>query len=99
MPAYTIIWSPKAKITHYKILEYLEQNWTIKELTTFIARTEEVIGHIQQNPFLFPYSKESDAYKCIFIPQVSLFYRIKEQNIELLIFWDNRQNPAKLKLK
>ncbi len=59
MPAHPITWSPKARITYYKILEYLEENWTTKELTAFI----------------------------------------KEQNIELLIFWDNRQDPAKLKLK
>jgi len=98
MPSHIITWSPKARITYYKILEYLEGNWTIKEITFFITRTEEVLGHIQKNPFLFPYSKESDAFKCVFIPQVSLFYRLKEQQIELLIFWDNRQDPAKLNL-
>jgi plasmid stabilization system protein ParE len=96
MASYTIVWSPKARITHYKILEYLERNWTPTEILNFIERTGQVIEHISQNPLHYPYSKESDSYKCVFIPQVSLFYRLKQDHIELLIFWDNRQNPAKL---
>jgi len=98
MSAYIVIWSPNARITYYRILEYLEQNWTIKEIEAFINRTEQVIKHINQSPLHYPYSKLSDSYRCVFIKQVSLFYRIKQQEIELLIFWDNRQDPAKLLL-
>jgi len=100
MSSYTITWSPNARITYYKILEYLEQNWTMKEIKTFIERTEQVIDHISQHPLHYPYSKESDTYKCVFISQVSLFYRlrIKSNEIELLVFWDNRRDPAKLLL-
>lgn len=50
MAAYSIIWSPTAKISYYKILEYLNDNWTIKELEAFVKRTEEVIDHIYKNP-------------------------------------------------
>lgn len=97
--SYIIIWSPKAQITFHKVLEYLEENWSGKEITAFADRTEQVIKHIIENPHHYPYSKKSDSFKCVFLPQISLFYRLKEQQIELLIFWDNRQNPAKLKLK
>jgi plasmid stabilization system protein ParE len=96
MSSYNIIWSPKAKITYYQVLEYLELNWTIKEIKSFINRTDYVIEHISQTPFHYPYSLKGDTYKCVPIKQVSLFYRIKQQEIELLLFWDNRQNPAKL---
>jgi|GEM_PF-2342542 len=33
-----------------------------------------------------------------FVKQVSLYYRLKGQTIELLTFWDNRQDPSSLKL-
>jgi plasmid stabilization system protein ParE len=99
MSSYTIIWSPEAEITYLKILEYLEENWTIKEMESFINRSEQVIEHISQYPNHYPYSKGSDSYKCVFISQVSLFYRLKDRQIEMLIFWDNRQDPAKLILK
>jgi hypothetical protein len=32
------------------------------------------------------------------IKQVSIYYRIKKSEIELLAFWDNRKTPKKLKL-
>jgi hypothetical protein len=47
---------------------------------------------------LFPYSKEGGIHKCVLVKQVSLFYRIKANNVELLVFWDTRQDPAKLVL-
>jgi len=97
MTVYPITWSPLARITYFKILEYLAGNWTLTVLEHFIDRTEEVINHIYENPLLYPYSKESDTHKCVLVKQVSLFYRVKQGRVELLIFWDNRQDPAKLK--
>lgn len=94
----SVTWSPTAKRTYYQILEYLDKNWTQKELTAFITRTEEAIGSICTNPLLYPYSKESDTHKCVLVKQVSLFYRKQKSDIELLVFWDNRQDPSKLVL-
>ena len=98
MVSYTVIWSPSARITYYQILEYLLEKWTAKELEAFIDRTEEVINHICLNPLLYSYSTESDTHKCVLVKQVSLFYRVKTNAVELLVFWDNRQDPAKLHL-
>ena len=44
MSDYPIIWSPKAKITYYHILEYIEENWTAKELRAFVNRTKQVLN-------------------------------------------------------
>jgi len=98
MNSYSVTWSPTARLTYYRILEYLAENWTIKEIESFIDRTEEVINHICNNHLLYPYSIESDTYKCVVVKQVSLFYRVKTDSIELLVFWDNRQEPSKLRL-
>jgi plasmid stabilization system protein ParE len=98
MGYYPIIWSPVAKSSYYNILEYLEHHWTVKEIEVFFNRTEEVLEHISINPLLFPYSKEGGIHKCVLVKQVSLFYRIKANNVELLLFWDTRQDPAKLVL-
>lgn len=97
MASYSVIWSPTARLTYYKILEYLDENWTMRELQSFIDRTEEVINHICDNPLLYPYSNESNIHKCVVVKQISLFYRVKENAIELLVFWDNRQDPAKIR--
>jgi plasmid stabilization system protein ParE len=95
---YSIIWSPTAKLSYYNILEYLEDKWTQKEILAFVKRTEQVINHIYNNPSLYPYSVESDTHKSVVVTQITLFYRVKDNVIELLIFWDSRQDLAKIAL-
>lgn len=96
--SYPVAWSPRSKITYYNILSYLEEKWTNKEINAFIGRTEEVIEFVKANPFLYAYSKESDTYKSVLTKQITLFYRVKGDGVELLIFWDTRQDSSKLKL-
>ena len=96
--SYSVAWSPSARVTYFQILDYLDEKWTVKEIEAFINRTEEVINYISDNPLLYPYSKESDTHKCVVIKQVSLFYRVRSNTIELLVFWDNRQDPDELLL-
>ena len=96
MQYYSLKWSPTAKITYLQILEYLETNWTKKELKSFIGRTQKVIEYICDRPLLYSYSKEGNIHKCIVAKKVSLFYRIEGTEIQLLVFWDNRQSPEKL---
>ncbi len=91
-------WSTTAKRTYFQIVEYLLEKWTKEEAEGFILRVEKVLEYIQENPFLYPYSKTSDTFKCVVVKQVSLFYRLKPDQVELLVFWDNRQDPSKLKL-
>jgi hypothetical protein len=35
-----IIWSPQSEETFYKVVEYLQENWTENELNNFIIATE-----------------------------------------------------------
>ena len=96
MTTYTVIWSPTARLSYYKVIEYLIEKWTFNELEAFIDRTEEVITHICNNPLLYPYSVKGNAHKCVVVKQISLFYIVRDDIIELLVFWDNRQDPDKL---
>ena len=93
---YSVVWSPKALRSYSQVLEYLQENWTEKEKLNFINRTELVLFNISQNPSLYPYLATHIAYKAIITKQVSLLYHLKGTSVELLMFWDNRQNPDKL---
>jgi len=97
---YKIVWSPSAQTSYFKILNYLEEHWSTNEVAAFINRTEEIINFIKNRPSLFQYSKSSNTHKCVLTKQVSLFYRINTSSdqIELLLFWDNRQDPENLPL-
>lgn len=68
--SYTIIWSPRARTTYYQILDYLDENWTFREIEQFIDRTEQALSHISRNPALYQHSAGKDIYKCVLVKQV-----------------------------
>jgi hypothetical protein len=96
-----VIWSAKAKVTFFKVLDYLDKNWTHKEILQFVQKTEIIIRALKKNPGIFPYSlKYKNIQKAIVDKNNSFFYKVEKENnkIYLLTFFDNRQNPARLKL-
>lgn len=96
-----VVWTAKAKNTFFNVLDFLEINWTIKEIIQFNLRTEIVINAIKKNPGIFPVSaKQNMVRKAIIDKNNSLFYKVDIYNnkIYLLTFFDNRQNPDSLKL-
>ena len=95
--ALKIKWSKKAKNRYQNIIEYLNDNWTEKEVIKFIQRTDSLIKTIAANPLSFQASSKKDIRKAVIGKQNSLFYRIDNDHIYLLTFWDNCQNPAKSK--
>jgi len=97
-----VVWSARAKITYFDILDYLENNWTKKELIRFNQRTEIILKAITKNPGIFPVSsKHKKIRKAVIDKNNSCFYKIDSYNkkIYLLTFFDNRRNPEKLTLK
>lgn len=95
-----ISWTPTAHYTYFKVLEYLSKEWTVKEVASFIDKTEHTIAQIAENPQMFKASKKKKSIRKGFITEYnSIYYRIKprKKEIELLTFWDNRQNPLKIK--
>ena len=96
-----IIWSAKARITFFMVLDYLEKNWSKTEITQFNNKTEIVIQAIQKNPDIFVCSsKHNNIRRAIIDKNNSFFYHVDKNNrkIYLLTFFDNRQNPESLKL-
>ena len=93
--AYKIIWSPEAEKTFDEVIEYLQNNWTKKEIKNFIKKTEEIILILHNNPYLFRGSEKVSIYEALIGKQNLLIYQINEskKKVELLNFWDTRQNP------
>ncbi len=93
-----IVWTPVAVETYHSLVQYLALEWGDLSKTKFLNEVEWVVDLISQNPEMF---KRSTRYKNIRIgylsKQCSLIYRIKPDEIELLLFWDNRQDAKKMK--
>ena len=93
-----ISWTPTAKKTYFAVLDYLEETWTEKEVQNFIHEVNTLLNQIAQNPEMFKSSlKMKDIRKGFITKHNSLYYRIKprKKELELLTFWDNRQDPEK----
>lgn len=73
----TIVWSAKAKITFLNVLDYLNENWTKKEIIQFNQRTQITINAIRKNPNIFPASiKSKEIRKAIIDKNNSFYYKI-----------------------
>jgi len=95
-----IIWTPEAKQTFNSNIEYLINEWGDQVASDFLDRVDEVISKIKSNPNLFPVINEIDSiHRCVVVKQITLYYRIiSKDEIYLMTFWNNYQNPEFLRL-
>ena len=97
---YKILWTDNALKELQKTVEYLEEHWTEKELRNLAANLEKTLNLISNNPYLFQASEiKKDVRRAVILKLNTLYYRINENNVEILSFFSNRQNPKKRKLK
>lgn len=95
--AYQIIFSEEAKIQLQSIFNYLLNNWSDKVATDFIIKVDEILFLISLNPKLYPQTKKRKGIrKCVVTKQTSLYYHLLKNEIEIITFFDNRQNPNKI---
>ena len=100
--AYKVIWAPEAVHTFDNIIDYLSENWSAKEISKFIDDAEHTISLLEKNPFLFRGSSKQNVHEALITKHNLLLYQIIEtsQRVELMSFWDTRQNPkSKFKKK
>ncbi|MFZ4671529.1 MAG: type II toxin-antitoxin system RelE/ParE family toxin [Flavobacterium sp.] len=97
---YKILWTDFALKELKNTIEYLEENWTEKELQILTLNIEETLKLISQNPELFQVSEiKKDIRRAIILSHNTMYYRVKNNQIEIISFFSNRQNPKKRKLK
>ena len=97
--ALKIRWTPEAEDNFASIINYLEHEWTEKEIRKFAKKTQKIILQISNNPKMFKDTGKEEIRKAVITKQTSLFYHIDDAAnlITLLSFWDNRKNPKSLK--
>lgn len=91
-----VIWSPTAKEEYAAILEYVDGNYGTGSALKLLDQTEKIINQITEFPNIYEASQKGNVRKAVITKQTSVIFRIKKEQIEILHFWDNRQNPEKL---
>jgi len=90
-----IVWTQKALSSYFIILDYLQAEWGAKVLQDFIIKTEHILNQILEYPKMHESSEQFRNVRKAFLTKHNLlFYKIKprKKEIELLIFWDTRQD-------
>jgi toxin YoeB len=94
-----IIWSNNAKNELRKVLEfYNERNGSKKYSLKILAETEGLLKTLSKSEFI---GRLASNKKTRVIPMkvYLIFYEINENSIEIVSFWDNRQDEHKRKIK
>jgi len=93
-----VVFSKRARRRLEKLLDYLESEWSLKVKNEFIEKLDRCVLQISRHPESCPVSEEFPGlYKCVVTKQTTFYYRIEEKEIQVITFFDNRQDPKKLR--
>jgi plasmid stabilization system protein ParE len=95
-----ILWTDSAKLTFNNIVEYLHKEWTQKEVEKFINTTTVWLSTLRRFPEMCrPSLKKKNIRIGILNKNTRVIYHYKpgKKQIEILLFWNPKQNPASFK--
>ena len=91
-----IIWTKTAAFQRREILKYwTEKNGSTKYAEQLIRITASHIKVISNSPYSFKQTEIETIHESA-MGHFSINYKITPDQIIVLAFWDNRQNPKKL---
>lgn len=81
-----VTFSKRARSKIYQIVSYLKKDWS-----QAIAETSVILLYKK-------FENRPEVRKCKITKQVTLYYKVKSNKIEIITLFDSRQNPDKLRL-
>jgi len=94
-----IIWSHRANIKLYKILEfYIERNKSKTYSVKLYNKFNKELKLLHKHPEI-GIKTELDAVRGLIVGDYILYYEIDNENIMVHTVWDCRQNPEDLIIK
>lgn len=91
-----IIWSPRARRSFDSLVSFLEKKWEQKVVRNLFKEVNRALSNISQNPELYPICiTHKNLRRCVIKRKTIMLYRIVDNNIEIVVFADGRQNPKK----
>lgn len=94
----TITWSFQARIDYWSNIDYLEDEWSESEVRSFIENVDYNISLLKLNTVLFNATKYKNVFRVTVTKHITLFYSLNGDEIILLRFWSNFQNPDNFRL-
>lgn len=93
-----VIWSIQAKKDYWQNIDYLEAEWKFQDVINFIDKVDYTITILEKNNIKFISTNYKTVNKVVITKQISLYYKINSNTIELLRFWNTYQDLENFKL-
>jgi len=95
---YFIIWSTLAEITFSDEIEFIFEKWNQIEVDKFDDLVRENLKRLSKNPLIGNQKLNEQVFSLVISKQTTLYYSFseKEKTINLILFWNNKQNPKLL---
>jgi plasmid stabilization system protein ParE len=89
-----VVWTDTALETYLKVIDFLFDFWSNKEVKTFEKKVDNLIQNIVSFNQLCPESKLLGYRKCIIDKHNSLIYHVIKNKLILVTFIDNRSQHS-----
>lgn len=88
-----VVYTPAAKDTIQSIYAFLTSKFGPRTANKFVLKAEQTIALLTKHPLMFKISPFNDQVRvAVLNKNCSLFYRVTDNQLQLLYFWDNRQD-------
>lgn len=96
--ALTIYWSKRADSKFDSIIEFIHDEWGEAVTKAFVKKVYDFLDILEEFPEIGTLeNKERNIRGFVIVRQLTLFYKIQDNKIILLNFFDNRMNPNRKK--
>ncbi|WP_459212307.1 hypothetical protein [Aquimarina rhabdastrellae] len=94
-----VVWTPNAELSYAKELENINENWSINEVIEFMDLVDDFVKNLENGLIQGNISTKNNMRSFVISRQTTLYFDVHEdlKIIELLLFWNNKENPKKLK--
>ena len=97
--ALAVRYSLRARHEEIELLEYVVREFGQNKAKEIYVSIENTLGGISEAPEMYRESnKRKGLRKCAFSRQTSIYYRIREDHIEVVSFRPNWKDPRKFKV-
>lgn len=92
-------WSSLAESTLAEEIDFILRKWNLVEADKFVLLVYSFLEKLAKNPEIGIFNSKFNCFSIVISKQTTLYYRIleSEKKVELVLFWNNKQNPTHLK--
>lgn len=87
-----VVWSDEVLQNYFRVLDYLLENWSVREIDNFESRFDDLILRLQNHKEICPKSLLLNYRKCLIDKNNSLIYQETNNKIFLIAIIDNKSS-------